>query len=361
MVLLLFQNWHNQQSVVELHLPHRVMRQFGKLQAFPPEAISTSQALHSYDRRKRYGENDWRVTHATYLERWDQRQRAEPELGAMHRHNHYIAYLRWYLSSTRAFVKPPLPDPTVPIENRPDTDDEEDDITDAYDRLIREGTQVERAPIQNYMGQQLGRLANEAGVAMAHTSGGNAGAYLRAFAERVRRSCRRMAQRLNCIPPPDAAFAPGAPSSGPSSRATSSRATSSSRRTPVHHGAAASSTPTPSRTSSVSRSQTARSTASGSRGRGKAPASPSPSEHSGGHDSEDSDPTYGGPQEVGMSQMLDAPPLTQGESSQAAAGTPAPPRPRRRRRDHTEVGSVNLLPTQPGRARRPRVPHTPAP
>ncbi|CAN6331284.1 unnamed protein product, partial [Urochloa humidicola] len=35
---------------------------------------------------------------------------------------------------------------------------------------------------------------------MAHTSGGNAGAYLRAFAERVRRSCRRMAQRLNCIP-----------------------------------------------------------------------------------------------------------------------------------------------------------------
>ncbi|CAN6227963.1 unnamed protein product [Urochloa humidicola] len=101
----------------------------------------------------------------------------------MHRHNHYIAYLRWYLSVTRAFVKPPLPDPTVPIENRPDTDDEADDITDAYDRLTREGTQVERAPVQNYMAQQLGRLANEAGVAMAHTSGGNAGAYLRAFAE----------------------------------------------------------------------------------------------------------------------------------------------------------------------------------
>ncbi|CAN6301319.1 unnamed protein product [Urochloa humidicola] len=109
----------------------------------------------------------------------------------MHRHNHYIAYLRWYLSVTRAFVKPPLPDPTVPIENRPDTDDEADNITDAYDRLTR--TQVERAPVQNYMAQQLGRLANEAGVAMAHTSGGNAGAYLRAFAERVRRSCRRMA------------------------------------------------------------------------------------------------------------------------------------------------------------------------
>ncbi|CAO1947919.1 unnamed protein product [Urochloa humidicola] len=174
-----------------------------------------------------------------------------------------------------------------------------------------------------------------------------------------------MAQKLNCIPPPDATFAPGEPSSGPSSRTTSSRATSSSHRTPVHHGAAAGSTPTPSRTSSVSRSQTARSTASGSRssrgGRGKAPASPSPppSEHSGGHNSEDSDPTYGGPQEVRMSQMFDAPPLTQGESSQAAAATP--PRPHRRRRDHTEVGSANLLPTEPGRQRRPRVSHTPGP
>ncbi|CAN6337816.1 unnamed protein product [Urochloa humidicola] len=192
---------------------------------------------------------------------------------------------------------------------------------------------------------------------MAHTSGGNAGGYLRAFAKRVRRSCRRMAQKLNCIPPPDAAFAPGEQSSGPS------RATSSSRQTPVHHGAAGS-TPTPSRT--TSRSQTARSTASGSRSgraaRGKAPATPSPSasEHSGGHNSEDSDPTYGGPQEVGMSQMFDAPPLTQGESSQAAAATPPRP-PRRRRRDHTEVGSVNLLPTEPGRQRRPRVPHTSAP
>ncbi|CAN6333783.1 unnamed protein product [Urochloa humidicola] len=71
-------------------------------------------------------------------------------------------------------------------------DDEADDITDAYDRLIHEGTQVERTSIQNYLSQQLGRLANEAGVAMAHTSEGNAGGYLHAFAERVRRSCRRM-------------------------------------------------------------------------------------------------------------------------------------------------------------------------
>ena len=34
--------------VVELHLPHSVKRQFSRWQDFPPEAISTSQALHRY-------------------------------------------------------------------------------------------------------------------------------------------------------------------------------------------------------------------------------------------------------------------------------------------------------------------------
>ncbi|CAN6237983.1 unnamed protein product [Urochloa humidicola] len=152
-------------------------------------------------------------------------------------------------------------------------------------------------------------------MAMAHTSGGhNAGGYLRAFAERVRKSCRRMAQKLNCVPPPDAVFVPGEPSAAPS------RATSSSRRTPVHHGPGGS-TRTPTRTSSRSHTVSGSGTASASRsacGRGKGPATPSPSasDPSDGNNSEDSDLTYGGPQELGMSQMFDAPPLTQGESTQ---------------------------------------------
>ena len=84
---------------------------------------------------------------------------------------------------------------------------------------------------QSYQAQQLGRLANEAGVAMAHASeGDNGGGHFRAFVEvtifmfsytvtifvmlsygicltfygctqRVRRSCRRMAVKLNCIAP----------------------------------------------------------------------------------------------------------------------------------------------------------------
>ena len=147
-----------------------------------------------------------------HLDAWAHRERVYPWSGAAHRHNHYIAYLRWYHSVTRAFLKPAVENPNIPIELRGDTDDEADDIIDDYDRLTQEGTQPERAPLQNYMvtclifvviinpysrcvlfeliiklfvqAQQLSRLANEAGVAMAHTSRGhNAVGTLRAFAE----------------------------------------------------------------------------------------------------------------------------------------------------------------------------------
>jgi len=190
---------------VELHLPHRVKRQFGRLQDFPPEAISTSQALHRIDRKKRYTENDWRVKHAVPLGQWEQRHRMNPDSGPAHRHNHYKDYLRWLHSVSRVSIKPPRS--TEPIEDREDTDDD-DDIVDEYNDITRSGVQPERAPLQNYMAQQLGRLANEAGVAMVHASqGGNGGGHLRAFAERVRRSCKRMAAKLNCIARPDEAFA----------------------------------------------------------------------------------------------------------------------------------------------------------
>ena len=96
---------------------------------------------------------------------------------------------------------------------------------------------------------------------MAHASqGGNGGGHLRAFAEvsyfvlnwniftfgsipcndlgfakqRVRRSCKRMAAKLNCIAAPDQAFTPG----GHVPRGSSGNHTSSSTRTPVRYGEA---------------------------------------------------------------------------------------------------------------------------
>jgi len=162
--------------IVEMHLPHRVKRQFGRLQDFPPEGISTSQALHSIDRKKWYTENDWRVKHAQPLAQWEQRQRMHSKSGPAHRHNHYKEYLRWLHSVARISVKPPQS--TEPIEDHVDTNDD-DDIIEEYDEITRGGVQPERGPLQNYMAQQLGCLANEAGMAMAHANeGDNAGGAL---------------------------------------------------------------------------------------------------------------------------------------------------------------------------------------
>uniref|UniRef100_K3YMG6 SWIM-type domain-containing protein n=1 Tax=Setaria italica TaxID=4555 RepID=K3YMG6_SETIT len=65
--------------VVEFHMLHRVMRQFGRMQPCPPLELSTLQQLHRIDLRKRYKENDWRLKHAQYLIQWENMQRYNPE------------------------------------------------------------------------------------------------------------------------------------------------------------------------------------------------------------------------------------------------------------------------------------------
>ena len=180
-----------------------------------------------------------------------------------------------------------------------------------------------------FQAQQLGRLANEAGVAMAHASqGGNGGGRLRVFAEvssfvlnwnsftfgsmshnnlgfakqRVRRSCKQMAAKLNCMAVPDQAFAPGAHVPGGSS----AHHTASSTRTPVHYEKATARTP--------SRSTSRMGSCAASRG--KAIQEPQDTDDSDEQsDSRDEDPDF---EVLRMSQMFDAPPgsQTQGESSQ---------------------------------------------
>jgi len=195
---------------------------------------------------------------------------------------------------------------------------------------------------QSYQAQQLGRLANEAGMAMAHASeGDNGGGHFRAFVEitifmfsctvtifvmlsygicltfygctqRVRRSCRRMAAKLNCMARPDEDFGPLAPGAG----ASSARGPTSSNRTPIHYGDVTATTPLPS--GSRSRSRSTSRMASRAVSRGKAIQSPETSGESDRQDnSEDEDPTF---QVLSMSQMFDAPPgtQTQGKSSKVS-------------------------------------------
>ena len=120
--------------------------------------------------------------------------------------------------------------------------------------------------------------------------------------QRVRRSCKRMAAKLNCIARPDEAFAPGPHAAGTSSAC----ATSSRRQMPIHYGQETARTPSRSTTRTGSRAAS----------RGKAIRSPQESEESDAQrGSGEEDPNF---EVIGMSHKFDAPRGTQtvGESSQ---------------------------------------------
>ena len=83
------------------------------------------------------------------------------------------------------------------------------------------------------------------------------------------------------------------------------------------------------------------------------PRSPQPATNSDSSgDSEEDDPTYGA-EEIGASQLPDAPIGTQ--------GTPPPPKRQARQRDYADVGSHNFVATKPGRAQKVKKVFTPHP
>ncbi|CAO2164609.1 unnamed protein product [Urochloa humidicola] len=225
-----------------------------------------------------------------------------------------------------------------------DLPSEDEGIVDDYNLATREGTQPERCPMQDYIGHQLTRFSNEAGHALGVPFGSpEAETTLRGFIDRIRRGCRRMARKMNCIAAPDDAFVAAA--GGSAARLGSHRQTSVTRtssRTTTSRGGrrgVSLSIGSPSGSTSATRGTSASSS------RGKA-AAVDDSDNS--DNSEEEDPTY--VQDIiGSSQLFNAPSPTEG----------TPTKRRARRRDHTDVGSANVLPTEPGRPRRKKKPLMP--
>ncbi|XP_073353813.1 uncharacterized protein [Aegilops tauschii subsp. strangulata] len=120
-------NW-----AVELHLPHRVYRQFGLFQPHLPEWEDTDKLLHALDRRKQRKVKDWDKHHRKYV-------------------------IQFTLSVEQAKVCKPayaeeiLEDPTV-----------FDELTQhQYNKLVREGASVPSAPMMNFVRAQIKKEADE--------------------------------------------------------------------------------------------------------------------------------------------------------------------------------------------------------
>ncbi|KAF8690732.1 hypothetical protein HU200_041114 [Digitaria exilis] len=289
------------------------------------------------------GAKNWELIHQGYVNAWDARAGNIVHGGALHREGGYARYLDSLKENTRLKLKVAMVGHQ--IEDLPS---DPEVVFDEYDEMTRKGTQPERGPLQDYIGQQVGRFANESLDALSVPIGDpEEASHLRAFVQRFHRGCRNIAFKLNCMASRDP-HEHGAPSS------SGTRAASTSR-------------------SSGGRGQRGRGITIGTpRRRGPEVAVPPEVETEeqdeeedadeetkeedeedadDSDDSEEADPTYG-QEEIGISQLPDAPSPTQA----------SPPTKRQvRARDRAYVLSANKLPTNPGRPRRQKKPFTPNP
>ncbi|KAG9458854.1 hypothetical protein H6P81_003362 [Aristolochia fimbriata] len=97
-------------EIVELHVPDRVMLQFGLEQVTPPEDV---EHVTRISRKGRAGE-DWAAYHRDYIARWEARAESVVTGSRAHTPKHAPSEdMTWYLSVTRRFVSPPPIEPTM--------------------------------------------------------------------------------------------------------------------------------------------------------------------------------------------------------------------------------------------------------
>lgn len=219
-----------------------------------------------------------------------------------------------------------------------------EDVFEEYDAHTRMGRQPERGPFEDYLGHQIGRFANEAGQALSVPIGSpDEATVLRGFLQRFRRGCWKMAYKLNCLSSEGQGPADQEEPSGSRQRGGRSMSLTTSLATSSIGGRGG---------------QLRAVNMSTRRTRGKeAPPRDNVSEENSSEESEetsrsdDDDPPYGH-DEIGHSQLPDAP--TPSQRSPAAKR-------QARACDRADVGSMDILPTKPGCPRCQKKPYTPHP
>ena len=92
--------------VVEWHLPHRVLRQFGRVQLIP-DRVDTSIALHALDGRGRY-DTLWGHEHAPFVAMWGDRAARVVIADVTDQPIAYHdPYMQWFRRMTHLLVRNP--------------------------------------------------------------------------------------------------------------------------------------------------------------------------------------------------------------------------------------------------------------
>uniref|UniRef100_K3YLZ9 Aminotransferase-like plant mobile domain-containing protein n=1 Tax=Setaria italica TaxID=4555 RepID=K3YLZ9_SETIT len=162
---------------VEYHLPHRVARQFGMRQIWPPQATSTSIELHNVDRKKKRKVSEWASFHHAYIQEWELfeenvDENNEPHTNSATRHRLREAWTQ---------------DDYAEIQSS----DDEDTV---YDQSTRAGRQVEAGPILDRMGRTLQTSVRD----IEHIRPRVRDPEVRSVLERLSNRLRRAAARCGC-------------------------------------------------------------------------------------------------------------------------------------------------------------------
>nr|AAS07333.1 hypothetical protein [Oryza sativa Japonica Group] len=273
---------------VEYHLPHRVMRQFGKKQDWPVEDISIGVELHKYDRVRTKKVKDWGLEHNRYIDEWRTAGRNDRYIETIHQNHLFSEYLRWLYRTYRLFLRPTWTEADI------EDDRDSDEGRNPYDVRTRVGYQMEHVPLRDRVSRELLRSVNEMGHALQAPRGGeDTENTLRNVLEKVRQRCRKLAARLGCRSVGlDDVYQPGRlpPPLPQSARPSTAR---HSIRIEEREGVGGSSS----------------SRIKQGRGKGKAPAPPSDDDDD--EDEEDEDYVAPDAEEIDMSQLPDAPQGTQ--------------------------------------------------
>ncbi|CAO2043452.1 unnamed protein product [Urochloa humidicola] len=256
--------------------------------------MSTCIDLHKFDRVRQRKVTDFAHHHREMIEWWDRMEVNVQDPAEPHTNANFRAYLAWYHSATRYKLRQRWTG--ADYANIASSDD--DNTT--YDKQCREGTVVELAPILDRAGTSIRDSVTDIDRFLGSPLAEDSSA-AKDFLKKLQRRLKRVAARCGCRVQvmTDMAVAPSHRPSGSAADASSSHGTA---RRVSGSAAVASSSSTPTFTFSEDDDYTEEQ-----------------SQQHGGQDDE-GDKQQPGHEEIGMSQMPDAP-----RSSQPAQRRRRPP------------------------------------